>query len=127
MLCARFFWNGPGMGKSMHHASVEKLGLRKEYGGLELRNFTLWNKAAYHGLVFNIVYRKPTLWVAWDILLWEDPWSSLGPLRKVPEAVSSWGALLPSNATLDSIIGNNSWQQSMFNHLPADISETLQK
>ncbi|KAF5196243.1 hypothetical protein FRX31_014170, partial [Thalictrum thalictroides] len=62
-----------------------------------------------------------------DILLWEDPWSSLGPLRKVAEVVSSWGALLPSNVTLDSIIGNNSWQQSMFSHLPTNISETLQK
>ncbi|KAF5179299.1 Ribonuclease h domain [Thalictrum thalictroides] len=24
-----------------------------------------WNEAAYHGLMFNIVCRKPTLWVKW--------------------------------------------------------------
>ncbi|KAF5179239.1 hypothetical protein FRX31_031173, partial [Thalictrum thalictroides] len=64
-LCDKFFWSRLGLKNKMHHASITKLGLRKECGGLGLRNFMVWNEAAYHGLVFNIALRKRTLWVKW--------------------------------------------------------------
>ncbi|KAF5191718.1 Zf-rvt domain-containing protein [Thalictrum thalictroides] len=53
------------MGKSMHHASLKKLCLKKECGGLGLRNFNTWNRVAYQGLVFDIAYKKQSVWVAY--------------------------------------------------------------
>ncbi|KAF5175420.1 Ribonuclease h domain [Thalictrum thalictroides] len=92
-LCAKFLWSGPGLENKMHHSNLRKLELKKECGGLGLRNFMASNEAAYQGLVFNIACRKPTLGVKW---IWTSKIKSKGFwTMTIPNDVSwVWRAVL---------------------------------
>ena len=66
-----FLWSGKDVNARSAKVGLKSLCLPKEEGGLGLRRVTDWNDAAIMKHIWNLFYRKDSIWVAWvrEVLL----------------------------------------------------------
>lgn len=53
------------MVRKIHNTSTEKVCKSKGEGGLSIRDPVIWNKGAYIGLLWKVIYREDSIWVQW--------------------------------------------------------------
>ena len=82
-----FMWSGKDVNARRAKVGWKALCLPKEEGGIGLRRVKDWNDAAIMKHIWNLFYRKDSIWVAWvrEVLLRQGSiWSARIPSR------SSW-------------------------------------
>lgn len=74
-MCNAFLWKGTLEGKNV---AWDKVMLPKRNGGLGLRNLALWNKTCTIKLLWLLLFKTDSIWVAWiqdnvikDESIWE--------------------------------------------------------
>ena len=81
-----FLWSGKDVNARRAKVGWKSLCLPKKEGGLGLRRFKDWNDATIMKHIWNVFYRKDSIWVAWvrEVLLRQG---------------STWNARIPSRCS----------------------------
>ncbi|XP_013613644.1 PREDICTED: uncharacterized protein LOC106319794 [Brassica oleracea var. oleracea] len=64
-MCNAFLWKGTLEGKYVARVAWEKVTQPKQSGGLGLRNLGLWNQTCTIKLLWLLLFKTESIWVAW--------------------------------------------------------------
>ncbi|XP_056688387.1 uncharacterized protein [Spinacia oleracea] len=64
-ICRTFLWTGGGLGSKKAHVAWEQLCFPKSSGGWNLRDLTIWNKAAVLKHCWALSQKQDRLWIKW--------------------------------------------------------------
>lgn len=90
-ICSVFLCKGSTEGRHTTRVAWEKFTLRKEEGGLGLRDLISWNKACLLKLIWLLFFRSGSVWVTWyKKMILSDNLSNLWTEK--PKQTNSWQA-----------------------------------
>lgn len=64
-MCSAYLWKGTLEGRHTARVAWETLTTPKEEGGLGLKNLELWNRTCSVKLLWLLIFRTESIWVAW--------------------------------------------------------------
>lgn len=86
-ICRNYLWQGNADGGKAGYVKWDKVCTTKKYGGLGIRDLSLWNALAVGKIIWQIAEKADTLWVRWvhSVYIKDTDWWTYQP-----PATASW-------------------------------------